>query len=489
MDKLQKGDYNFIVSSATQDIADIIFNDNLTDDQFDQYEEISELVERSLTENVPMKEWFALGIDDIQAAAIVDRIGQAKSEYDREELKQIRSQYMKEQNMNKNELFNRIYEDYNASYSGAENGPWSELEAEIGDKKRGKEMPPAIKGTPNFKRDDGGYGPIPRTGIGKRDYEAKYSKSGTILEESYEPDYPADPDDVCEICEAPGYMILGMGPESNMTLCKSCYEEESEEDRKARIDDLMRCGTEGYNPLEELEENKLPTHTKSGKLIERRVPPKGVVSPALRESIKAYEIRQYLKENKLVDEKDQHLLESEDDEDFGVMPSDAACSVCDTTLKFNELGDPYCPQCEPDGRMGDEDDDYFNVEAAELKAGWPGGGVDHWSEDEDEEYGGMPDDAACSICDTILEFNELGDPYCPQCEPDGRMGEEGECEKCGTFGHLNADNDKAMYLCDECYGEDDGEECPECGRTDDLDPEYGLCYFCAKEKFGDEEVE
>jgi len=74
--------------------------------------------------------------------------------------------------------FRKIYE-CNIEYENGTNGPFDKLDTPI---RRGKEQKPAIKGTPNFKHDKAGYGPIPPTGLGRKDYNVKYSKNGGLLE-------------------------------------------------------------------------------------------------------------------------------------------------------------------------------------------------------------------------------------------------------------------------------------------------------------------
>jgi hypothetical protein len=73
--------------------------------------------------------------------------------------------------------------DYNVKYGGA-NGPFDEIyKFANGPATQSAEKKPAIKGTPHFKYDESDYGPIPRSGVGRRDYNVKYSKTGSILEE------------------------------------------------------------------------------------------------------------------------------------------------------------------------------------------------------------------------------------------------------------------------------------------------------------------
>jgi hypothetical protein len=78
--------------------------------------------------------------------------------------------------------FRKIYE-CNIKYAEkGTKGPFDALDTHI---KHGKEQKPAIKGTPNFKLDSAGYGPLPPTGLGRKEYNVKYSKNGGLLESEY----------------------------------------------------------------------------------------------------------------------------------------------------------------------------------------------------------------------------------------------------------------------------------------------------------------
>jgi hypothetical protein len=82
-------------------------------------------------------------------------------------------------------LYENTRSDYNVKYGGA-NGPFDEIykTANSQETKPGS-IKPAVKSKPgNWKYNDGGWGPIPRSGLGRREYEAKYSKTGSILEEN-----------------------------------------------------------------------------------------------------------------------------------------------------------------------------------------------------------------------------------------------------------------------------------------------------------------
>jgi hypothetical protein len=80
------------------------------------------------------------------------------------------------------ELFEEVRRDYNVKYGGA-NGPFDEIyKTAIGPGTTSAEKKPKIKGTPHFKKDDAGYGPIPPTGLNRDDYNVKYSKSGALIE-------------------------------------------------------------------------------------------------------------------------------------------------------------------------------------------------------------------------------------------------------------------------------------------------------------------
>jgi len=168
-------------------------------------------------------------------------------------------------------LFSKIYEnsrrDYNVKYAKGDVDLEDIQEAPEFRKGNGNIQGP-VDGLPNFEYNDGGYGPIPTTGVGRRDYNAKYSKTGNLVE-SFERIYE-----------------------------ETCDEEE--------------CDDDGAPPQVANLDESFPTHTKSGKLIEQRVP-KGTVSPALRESVE----RQRLIESGLIDKEDLDLL----NEDFEDGPS------------------------------------------------------------------------------------------------------------------------------------------------------------------------
>jgi hypothetical protein len=78
--------------------------------------------------------------------------------------------------------------DYNAKYGGA-NGPFEEIyKTANGPGTKSETKKPAVKSKPgNWKYDDGGWGPIPRTGYQRSDYEAKLSKTGALVESFVSP--------------------------------------------------------------------------------------------------------------------------------------------------------------------------------------------------------------------------------------------------------------------------------------------------------------
>ena len=246
--------------------------------------------------------------------------------------------------MNNEKLFNRIFEEYEASTSGGEDGPWSELESEISSVKSGKEMKATINGKPDFEYNDGGNGPIPRSGLNRKEYEAIYSKSGDILEEnqfikesnayvtsfrvdkiikkgieegwsdnkimnkifsSEKAKMEIDPERVKIHIAKKRNNLMESQLREMMARCDICERTFDSHDGGDIIDDITYC-PDCYDERELDEE--MPTHTKSNKLIERRQP-KGKVSPVLRESIKNFELRKRLIENKIINKSDLDLLE------------------------------------------------------------------------------------------------------------------------------------------------------------------------------------
>jgi len=176
MNKL-KENYNLIVSTAAQEISEIIMPNE--DFNFDEYDQLFELVERSLSDNSidnpAMQEWFDLGISDDQAVAIIDILKDAREEF-RTQKNEERKLAMKENTMTS---FEKIYE-CGIKYASKD----ADLD-DVQDKaeiRKPKDAKAAINGLPNFDYDDGGFGPIPTTGVGRRDYEAKYSKTGKLVE-------------------------------------------------------------------------------------------------------------------------------------------------------------------------------------------------------------------------------------------------------------------------------------------------------------------
>jgi len=103
---------------------------------------------------------------------------------------QMTAAKLKENKMN----FEKIYKISEGSHKPnrlktavkGSNGPFDEWNPKGTANKNGDYRPP-IKGTPNFKFDDGGYGPIPTTGHGRREYEAKYAKKGGLIESKMSP--------------------------------------------------------------------------------------------------------------------------------------------------------------------------------------------------------------------------------------------------------------------------------------------------------------
>jgi hypothetical protein len=79
-------------------------------------------------------------------------------------------------------LFEDTRRDYNAKYAGASNGPFDEIyKTAQGPGTTSAEKKAAVT-SKHFKKDDAGWGPIPTTGVGRSDYNVKYSRSGGLLE-------------------------------------------------------------------------------------------------------------------------------------------------------------------------------------------------------------------------------------------------------------------------------------------------------------------
>ena len=72
--------------------------------------------------------------------------------------------------------------DYNVTYADGSVDLDDVQDGDTNHIKSGKNRKPAIKGTPNFEYNNAGWKGIPPTGYKRKDYEAKYSKSGGLLE-------------------------------------------------------------------------------------------------------------------------------------------------------------------------------------------------------------------------------------------------------------------------------------------------------------------
>ena len=196
--------------------------------------------------------------------------------------------------------------DYNVTY--ATNGDLNNIVDKSTDHiKKGREQKAAIHGKPDFKyAEKNNWGPIPRSGVGRKEYNVKYSKSGDILEESklFEWEELLD-GEICPNCDCEfidGYCGCGWERSQEWVF-------DNDDDSANFIDnDYDEQWIKDYESIQE----NLPTHTRSGKLIERRV---RKISPALREAFDTYNARQHLIENKIIDENDLDLLEEAETEE------------------------------------------------------------------------------------------------------------------------------------------------------------------------------
>ena len=295
--------YNYIVSSAATDIADIL---NWEDDEHAEmiYDKIFEMVERSiLEEGVSMQEWFELNPSDKEMEMIIDRLGQARAEYNNK---------IKESKMNKTEFFNKIYESNFTEFSNKSKfknelpaSPGFPFEGQNTSTKSGKEMPAKIKGKPTFK----------------------YEKANDLL--------------------------------------------------KARAKGEGDTYNARYAKTGSLTEDEIPTHTKSGKLIERKL--NGVISPALKQSLDDFVSKKTLLENKIISKEDLDLLQEDENEGF-------ECAECGE-IGFNP---DYCEHCGYDKLEDEVSDDEWD-EYQDMDEEGEGLGTD--IDDYEDEYDFLDDES------------------------------------------------------------------------------------------------
>jgi len=272
--------------------------------------------------------------------------------------------------------FEKIYklderrDDYNVTY--AKTGDLDSVEDPDTNKfKQGTNKKPAIKGLPNFEYNNAKWKGPPTTGVGRKDYNVTYAKRDLLegiidpkdrdlLNEGYE-HMIAEMDPYsknCFICERCGCNHDDDGTDEEACLCPECYGNDIDNlDRDDYVDE--NDPWDGWDVDDELYES-MPTHTKSGKLIERRV--KGKASPALQESAKRYQDKKRLIENKIIDKADLDLLEESE-----------KCSKCGAVqtkknADYSCWGDGICPKCSRKKvKESYEDDmDTFRPEAEQL---------------------------------------------------------------------------------------------------------------------------
>jgi len=329
--------------------------------------------------------------------SLVDRCGLTDTEFGMA-MMTIKKR-LEEKTMSK-DLFNRIYEG-NIKYGGEFPGDNSTDHI-----KKGKEQKAIVNGKPNFKYDEKSkWGPIPRTGVGRKEYNVKYSKSGGLIEsgivdpkdmdllqESDDGPNPLDQadwdhfDDCCNICgsidhydnecsenekDSLGDNGRGFNDGEVCEYCNEVVDEgycgcgwersdaayyDPEENREEDFDEMVGSGRWGED--EELDED-MPIYTKSGRLIERAV--KGVISPALKEHVKEQENKKHLLENRIINKRDLDLLEESE-----------KCSKCGAAqtkknADYSCWGDGICPKCARRVKESYEGDtDTFRPEAEQL---------------------------------------------------------------------------------------------------------------------------
>jgi hypothetical protein len=225
-----------------------------------------------------------------------------------EEVEFIYRQGIKEYNENYEEstwgLHEEVRRDYNPKYNAGDKGPFDEIyKTANGPGTQSASKKSKINGKPHFKFDDGGYGPIPTTGVGRSDYNVKYG--GSLLTEGKLKEFNTlenntDDDD--------------FWPENLTGLLNKWFDKNIDQDLDLYDTDELYFWIEKAKkrfPKYSIEqiESVLESWVSNKSLTERKSPkiPK-FISPALKEAIKTWETKKHLFENKIVDLEDSDLL-------------------------------------------------------------------------------------------------------------------------------------------------------------------------------------
>jgi len=185
--------YNEVVSSAAIEIIDL-FPDI---EQYDDYDEICDdifkMVEIGIKDGkIPLS--YLEHMSDEKLGHCMTIIKNAKSQLTENKMNKETARLIKEgiidardaklvedtQIITRGGSTLRQYEPTYAKMSDTD-GPFDHFDPHTAANRNGISKP-AVKGLPDFEYNDGGWGPIPTTGVGRRDYEAKYSKSGKLIE-------------------------------------------------------------------------------------------------------------------------------------------------------------------------------------------------------------------------------------------------------------------------------------------------------------------
>jgi hypothetical protein len=225
--------------------------------------------------------------------------------------------------------------DYNVKYTKGNDGPFDEIyKTANGPGTQSAEKKPVIKGTLHFKKDESGYGPIPTTGVGRSDYNVKYSRSGALVEKKLNEILYDSNDDSYEMAgkelKSTGEKVDANGDKirNNMRyVFKSPVDNYGDDDapavgkkygwypyhfdrdvNKFTDEDLLardkERGLENYH--------KTKYGPRDFKYFNEAARKPGIISPALKESLESWEIKKRLIENKVIDFKDLDILEEDD---------------------------------------------------------------------------------------------------------------------------------------------------------------------------------
>jgi len=320
-----------IIRDTTTEIIDLM--DMPEEYVADYYDDIMQQVEIAFDENQNSEDFCRMFYNDY-----ADGIEPDAGEFTRA-CKIIYDLGKKEYSTKMNEStkinFNKIYE-CNFSRKGDFKkdlpvSPGFPFEGENTSTKSAKEMPAKINGKPNFsyeKATDLLKAREPNEGV---TYNAKYAKTGSLTE-ALDDDYEDEVDDeewdeyqdmdeegqglgtdfdddeevpVCERCGAPlEDMDIGMTD----GLCGDCFQDDLDNHYN---DDDDFDGMGGDYPTDEDEEEyfatneddeleeSAPTHTRSGRLIERKIP--GIISPALKQCFDDFEKLNEMVKNRIID--------------------------------------------------------------------------------------------------------------------------------------------------------------------------------------------